>query len=155
MTAGTAAAQVLVAQGRLLSQALCAIAGAAVMTALMFALNTNLGPGAALIAAGAGLSIWALFLIAVLAHSSALKLGRSVLRPGAAALLSLAVYLGLILLGTATWQALAASLATLASVAAALRVTAPEETAALFAAIRRRPPARTESTRDPDSASRS
>ena len=139
MTAGTAASQVLVAQGRLVAQALCAIAGAGVMTALMFALTATMGPGGALAAAGAGLSIWAFSLVAVVARGGALKLGRSILRPGAAALLALAVYLGLMLLGWATWQALAAALAVLASAAAVLRVIAPEEAAALLAAIRRRP----------------
>lgn len=155
MAAGTAAAQVLVAQGRLISQALCAIAGAGVMTALMFALKATMGPGGALVAAGAGLSIWALSLIAALAHGSALKLGHSVLRPGTAALLALAVYLGLMLLGAATWQAFVAALVALASVAAALRVVAPDEVAALLAAFRQRPSAAIASTRDSDSASRS
>ncbi len=155
MTAGTAAAQVLVAQGRLVSQALCAVTGAGVMTALMFALNATMGPGGALAATGAGLSIWALSLIAVLAQGSAFKLGHSILKPGAATLLALAVYLGLMLLSVATWLAFAAALATLASVAAALRVIAPEEVAAILAAIRRQPPAATTPPRDPNSALRS
>ena len=107
MAAGTAMAQVLVAQGRLVSQALCAIAGAGVMIALMFALKATMGPGGALVAAGA------------------------------------------------TWQAFAAALVALASVAAALRVIAPDEVAAVLAAIRQRPAAATASTQDPDSASRS
>ncbi len=135
LTAGTATSQVFLVWGRFVPPALCALAGALVLTLTLPGLAPAMGAGGALLAAGAGMCVWALSLIALLARSGGLDLGRGVLRPGVVVLVALGVYLGLE--PVAVWLALCASWLVLLGGTLAIGVLAPEERSALMALLRR------------------
>ncbi len=135
LTAGSATAQVLMARGRFVSPALCALAGALVLTLLLPTLVSASGPQGAVLAAGAGMCVWASSLVAMLARFGGLDLGRGVLRPGVVVLVALGVYMGLEPVGI--WLALTASWLVLLGGTLAIGVLAPEERSALMALLRR------------------
>lgn len=136
LTAGTASSQVLVALGRFVPPSLCALAGAAVLTLALPTLASAKGPDGALLAAGAGMGVWALSLLVMLARTGGLDLGRGVLRPGVVALVALGVYWGLEPVGV--WLALSAGWLVLLGGTLAIGVLAPEERSALMALLQRR-----------------
>ncbi len=138
LTAGTATSQVLVARGRFVPPALCALAGALVLTLALPGLAPAMGPNGALLAAGAGMCVWALSLIALLARSGGLDLGRGVLRPGVVVLVALGVYMGLEPAGV--WLALSASWLVLLGGTLAIGVLAPVSGLSAPAAPRRSSP---------------
>ncbi len=122
---GSAAQAVLFARAQFKSAALAAAAGALVLTIVLFPLVAANGALGVLLAAGAGMTVWALGAITLVARGGGLDLSRALARPAGAAAFSIAVYAALASIHP--WLSLSASLAALLAGSLALGVVSPEE----------------------------
>ena len=99
---------VLLARGEIVRPMVCALAGGIVFTIALPVLVGNLGLQGAVVAAGAGLCVWALGLFALLTRLSLRDIDRCLIRPGLAVFAALAAFYALGPMGS--WPALAVSL---------------------------------------------
>ncbi len=139
---GSTAQAVLFARAQYRSASLAAAAGAFVMTIVLFPLVSAIGELGVLLAAGAGMTGWALGAIARVAREGGLDLSRALARPLGAVALSIAVYAALACIDP--WLSLSASLVALLAGSMALGVVSPEERRILLniveKTLRGRPP---------------
>lgn len=100
-----ASSQVLVARGHFTWTAPCALAGALVMTAATVPLASAHGAIGAVIALAAGLIVWALALLVLVAREGRVNFGLAFVRPCLSAALAIAAYWAV--MGFDRWLALA------------------------------------------------
>lgn len=135
-TCGTAIWNVYLARGQFFLPTMCAGIGAMVLTLIMPWLVSAMDIQGAVLATGAGMSIWALTLVAILARSGDLDVYQAIVWPSAAIVLALGVYF---ILETANvWLALAASWLVLFGGAMVFGILTPDERSALIGITRRR-----------------
>ena len=120
MTCAYVVKAVLLARGENVRPMVCALAGGIVFTIALPVLVGNLGIQGAVVAAGAGLSVWALGLFALLTRLSLRDIDRSIIRPGLAVFAALAAFYAFGPMGN--WPALAVSLLVLFGSNLVLRV---------------------------------
>ena len=87
-----ACSQVLVARGHFAWMAPCALAGALVMTAAAVPLGAAHGALGAVAALAAGIVVWALSLLVLVARDGGVNFGLAFIRPGLSAALAIAAY---------------------------------------------------------------
>jgi len=122
---GTSLWPVLFAHGRVWPAAAWAAVGALVMSTSLPAFVSGNGALGALLAAGTGMTVWAVGLVVVLAKDGELSLGHTVVRPALAVLGALACYLALEPMSV--WVAFIASVGVLSVATVALGVVSRQE----------------------------
>lgn len=127
---GSAIWRMYLARGRFFLPTVCAGTGALVLSASIRWFVGNLDTTGAVIAAGAGMGVWSIGLIIMLATSGELNVSRAILRPGAAVLLAIAVFFALD--GVQALLSLCASWLVLFGGTFCFGVLAPEERSALL-----------------------
>lgn len=135
-TIGQAAQTVLFAKNQLRTTALCAGAGALVLTASMIPLASSFDAIGAVLAAGLGMITWASASLAAIARLQGLVLSRTVVRPFGAVACAVAAYW--LLMTFDSWLAWLGSMVTLFGASIILGVLSPMERSAVLDALRQR-----------------
>jgi O-antigen/teichoic acid export membrane protein len=137
LTAATALNPLLLVRERYSVTILSPAVGAVTMTIAFPTLAAAMGPLGALVAAGLGLSIWALALLLFVVRQGGVSLTLAVSRPAVVVVLAVGVYAALTALGAGPWASLAGACITLAAAGLGL-ATAPAERQAMTAFARAR-----------------
>ncbi|MHA1600298.1 MAG: oligosaccharide flippase family protein, partial [Alphaproteobacteria bacterium] len=107
LTAATALNPLLMARESYVAAGLSALAGAVTMTLAVPILTTSMGPTGALAGAGAGLSVWAVCLLGLVARRKGVTIGLAVVRPSIVVAITLIAYVSMQNAGASPWWSLA------------------------------------------------